>query len=159
VAAGLSADEKDVSVLVEPVHVIHNLKRGDKMAFATNGAPYYEQLVMQIKQQIVQGSLQPGDKLPSIRAMAAEMHLNPNTVSKTYQLLESQQAVYTVKGRGTFVNQPTTTQVNPIAIDDVQTKIQDLLTEAQFLGVTESQVKGWVKKAYQTGGKSDEYSS
>lgn len=70
------------------------------MTFATNGAPYYEQLVMQIKQQIVQGRLQPGDKLPSIRAMAVEMHLNPNTVSKAYQILERQRAVYTVKGRG-----------------------------------------------------------
>lgn len=49
------------------------------MPFATNGAPYYEQLVMQIKQQIVQEVLRPGDQLPSIRAMASEMHLNPNT--------------------------------------------------------------------------------
>ncbi|ERJ49434.1 GntR family transcriptional regulator [Lactiplantibacillus plantarum 2165] len=71
------------------------------MPFATNGAPYYEQLVMQIKQQIVQEVLRPGDQLPSIRAMASEMHLNPNTVSKAYQILEHQRAVYTVKGRGT----------------------------------------------------------
>jgi len=90
------------------------------MAFTTDGAPYYEQLVMQIKQQIVQGILRPGDKLPSIRAMAAEMHLNPNTVSKTYQLLESQKAVYTVKGRGTFVNQLTPPKINPLAIDRVR---------------------------------------
>jgi len=121
--------------------------------FATNGAPYYEQLVMQIKQQIVQGSLQPGDKLPSIRAMAAELHLNPNTVSKTYQLLESQRAVYTVKGRGTFVSESTTTTVNQGAIDTVQERLQNLLTEAQFLGVTEQQLQEWVTAAYHNGGK------
>jgi len=121
--------------------------------FTTNGAPYYEQLVMQIKQQIVQGSLQPGDKLPSIRAMAAELHLNPNTVSKTYQLLESQRAVYTVKGRGTFVSESTTTTVNQGAIDTVQERLQNLLTEAQFLGVTEQQLQEWVTAAYHNGGK------
>ncbi|WP_047999811.1 GntR family transcriptional regulator [Lactiplantibacillus herbarum] len=121
--------------------------------FATNGAPYYEQLVMQIKQQIVQGSLQPGDKLPSIRAMAAELHLNPNTVSKTYQLLESQRAVYTVKGKGTFVSESTTTTVNQGEIDTVHERLQNLLTEAQFLGVTEQQLQEWVTAAYHNGGK------
>ncbi|CAJ1227858.1 GntR family transcriptional regulator [Lactiplantibacillus xiangfangensis] len=126
------------------------------MAFATSGAPYYEQLLMQIKQQIVQGTLQPGDKLPSIRSMATTMHLNPNTVSKTYQLLESQHAVYTIKGRGTFVNTPTKTTLNPIAVAEVQTKFETILTEAQFLGITEQQIQDWVVKAYQ-GGKSDEH--
>ncbi|MFC6202349.1 GntR family transcriptional regulator [Lactiplantibacillus nangangensis] len=129
------------------------------MAFATTGAPYYEQLLMQIKQQIVDGSLRPGDKLPSIRAMAMEMHLNPNTVSKTYQLLESQQAVYTVKGRGTFVNTPTKTMINPIAVAEMQTKLETVLTEARFLGVTEEQVQAWVTKAYRTGEQADEHQS
>jgi len=129
------------------------------MAFATTGAPYYEQLLMQIKQQIVDGSLRPGDKLPSIRAMAMEMHLNPNTVSKTYQLLESQQAVYTVKGRGTFVNTPTKTMINPIAVAEMQTKLETALTEARFLGVTEEQVQAWVTKAYRTGEQADEHQS
>ncbi|MCT4457908.1 GntR family transcriptional regulator [Lactiplantibacillus paraplantarum] len=129
------------------------------MAFATNGAPYYEQLVMQIKQQIVQGRLQPGDKLPSIRAMAAEMHLNPNTVSKTYQILESQRAVYTVKGRGTFVSEVSHVAVDPNAVDDLQVRLQALLTEAQFLGVSAQQVQTWVTTAYQKGESHDEYSS
>lgn len=121
--------------------------------FATNGAPYYEQLVMQIKQQIVQGSLRPGDKLPSIRAMAAERHLNPNTVSKTYQILESQRAVYTVKGRGTFVSESTTMVVDQGAVKAVQDRLQSLLTEAQFLGVTEQQLQAWIATAYHNGEK------
>ncbi|ETY72841.1 GntR family transcriptional regulator [Lactiplantibacillus fabifermentans] len=121
------------------------------MEFATNGAPYYEQLGMYIKQQIVDGSLQPGDKLPSVRAMAMEMHLNPNTISKTYQLLESQRAVYTVKGRGTFISEPAATPKNTEAVSDVQTKLQALLTEAQFLGIPEATVRDWVTAAYQTG--------
>ncbi|ASG81163.1 MULTISPECIES: GntR family transcriptional regulator [Lactiplantibacillus] len=119
------------------------------MTFATNGAPYYEQLVMQIKQQIVQGRLQPGDKLPSIRAMAVEMHLNPNTVSKAYQILERQRAVYTVKGRGTFVSESSQTIADLRAVDDLQERLRSLLTEAQFLGISAQQVQTWVTAAYQ----------
>ena len=119
------------------------------MTFATNGAPYYEQLVMQIKQQIVQGRLQPGDKLPSIRAMAVEMHLNPNTVSKAYQILERQRAVYTVKGRGTFVSESSQTIADLRAVDDLQERLRPLLTEAQFLGISAQQVQTWVTAAYQ----------
>ncbi|MCB5221633.1 GntR family transcriptional regulator [Lactiplantibacillus pentosus] len=119
------------------------------MTFATNGAPYYEQLVMQIKQQIVQGRLQPGDKLPSIRAMAVEMHLNPNTVSKAYQILERQRAVYTVKGRGTFVSESSQTIADLRAVDDLQERLRSLLTEAQFLGISAQQVQTWVTAVYQ----------
>ncbi|MCJ8185433.1 GntR family transcriptional regulator [Lactiplantibacillus pentosus] len=119
------------------------------MTFATNGAPYYEQLVMQIKQQIVQGRLRPGDKLPSIRAMAVEMHLNPNTVSKAYQILERQRAVYTVKGRGTFVSESSQTIADLRAVDDLQERLRSLLTEAQFLGISAQQVQTWVTAAYQ----------
>ncbi|MBU7493145.1 GntR family transcriptional regulator [Lactiplantibacillus pentosus] len=119
------------------------------MTFATNGAPYYEQLVMQIKQQIVQGRMQPGDKLPSIRAMAVEMHLNPNTVSKAYQILERQRAVYTVKGRGTFVSESSQTIADLRAVDDLQERLRSLLTEAQFLGISAQQVQTWVTAAYQ----------
>ncbi|WP_430490232.1 GntR family transcriptional regulator [Lactiplantibacillus pentosus] len=119
------------------------------MTFATNGAPYYEQLVMQIKQQIVQGRLQPGDKIPSIRAMAVEMHLNPNTVSKAYQILERQRAVYTVKGRGTFVSESSQTIADLRAVDDLQERLRSLLTEAQFLGISAQQVQTWVTAAYQ----------
>lgn len=128
------------------------------MNFATNGAPYYEQLLLQIKQQIVTGSLQPGDKLPSVRATAAELHLNPNTVSKAYQLLESQRAVYTIKGRGTFVAQPSAPTDDPMAVAALQAKLTGLLTEAQFLGVSEETVRTWVTTAYHDGGNQNEHS-
>lgn len=129
------------------------------MPFATNGAPYYEQLVMQIKQQIVQEVLRPGDQLPSIRAMASEMHLNPNTVSKAYQILEHQRAVYTVQGRGTFVSESSQIAIDTNAVDDLQTRLQSLLTEAQFLGISAQQVQAWVTTAYQKGESRDEYPS
>ncbi|WP_318766056.1 GntR family transcriptional regulator [Lactiplantibacillus carotarum] len=122
------------------------------MSFATNGAPYYEQLVMTIKQQIVQGVLQPGDKLPSVRAMAATQHLNPNTVSKAYQLLESQRAVYTVKGRGTFVSAAEEPVGNAKELQKIQDRLTGLLTEAQFLGISVEQIQTWVQMAYQSGG-------
>ena len=64
-----------------------------------SGLPYYEQLILHVKQQIVQGILQPGDRLPSVRDMARQEQLNPNTVSKAYKQLEAQQVSqrFTVK--------------------------------------------------------------
>ena len=73
-----------------------------------SGLPYYEQLVLRVKQQIVQGILRPGDRLPSVREMARQEQLNPNTVSKAYKQLEAQQVITTVHGKGTYVREAVT---------------------------------------------------
>lgn len=65
--------------------------------------PYYEQLVLGIKQQVVTGILQPGDRLPSVRELAKELLMNPNTISKAYKVLEVENVIVTVKGKGTFI--------------------------------------------------------
>ncbi|BBM21408.1 acetoin transport repressor, GntR family [Lactiplantibacillus plantarum] len=62
--------------------------------------PYYAQLVTGIEQDIAHGVLQPGEQLPSVREMARQHLLNPNTVSKAYKQLEAQQIIQTVPGKG-----------------------------------------------------------
>ena len=66
--------------------------------------PVYEQLKRQIVLQIVSGKLDEGEKLPSIRELAAAIKINPNTVAKTYRLLESDGFVTSRKGLGVFVS-------------------------------------------------------
>ena len=51
---------------------------------------YYEQLVLGIKEDILHGILQPGDKIPSVREMAKQLLMNPNTISKAYKVLETE---------------------------------------------------------------------
>lgn len=65
--------------------------------------PIYEQIINNIKENVVKGYLKPDDPLPSVRKLASMLQLNPNTVAKAYQELERQNITKTVKGKGTFI--------------------------------------------------------
>ena len=66
--------------------------------------PIYEQLVSQIKNEIISGKLAEGEVLPSVRSMAADLKISALTVKKAYDYLEAENFVTTVHGKGTFVN-------------------------------------------------------
>ena len=66
--------------------------------------PVYEQLKRQIVLSIVSGRLDEGEKLPSIRELAAALRINPNTVAKTYRQLETDGYVSSRKGLGVFIS-------------------------------------------------------
>ncbi|KRN02066.1 transcriptional regulator [Levilactobacillus senmaizukei DSM 21775 = NBRC 103853] len=114
-----------------------------------SGLAYYEQLVLRVKQQIVQGILRPGDKLPSVREMARQEQLNPNTVSKAYKQLESQHVINTVHGRGTYVADTTTTPGDSAQVVATKKQLLTLLTEIRYLGVPMEDVVSWIKAAYE----------
>ena len=66
--------------------------------------PIYEQVVSQIKSNIINGELKEGDILPSVRALSSELKISALTVKKAYDYLETEGFVTTVHGKGTFVN-------------------------------------------------------
>lgn len=66
--------------------------------------PIFEQLKKQILEFITIGILSPNDKLPSVRSLASQIGVNPNTVSKAYQELEAQGFIYSEKGKGCFIS-------------------------------------------------------
>ncbi len=66
--------------------------------------PIYEQVIEKFQQMILCGALQPGDAMPSVRSLAMELSLNPNTIQRAYQELERNGYIYTVKGKGSFVS-------------------------------------------------------
>lgn len=66
--------------------------------------PIFEQLKKQILEFITIGILSPNDKLPSVRSLASQIGVNPNTVSKAYQELENHGYIYTEKGKGCFIS-------------------------------------------------------
>ncbi len=73
------------------------------MEFEEN-VPIYLQIVILIKKRIIQGTLKPGDKIPSVRELAEEVKVNPNTISRAYQELERQRITETKRGMGTFIS-------------------------------------------------------
>lgn len=68
--------------------------------------PIYEQLYKKVVELILKGVLQEQDKLPSVRSLATELSVNPNTVAKAYSLLERDGIIYSLAGRGSFVAKP-----------------------------------------------------
>jgi len=75
---------------------------------AKSGVPLYRQIIEQVKFAIGRGDLQPGDQLPTVRQLAVDISINPNTVIRAYRELEFEGLLDTQQGSGTFVseNQP-----------------------------------------------------
>ena len=65
--------------------------------------PIYEQMVEKLEHLIISGGLEPLTRMPSVRSLAMELSVNPNTVQRAYAQLEQDGYLYTVSGRGTFV--------------------------------------------------------
>jgi GntR family transcriptional regulator len=71
-----------------------------------DGAPIYLQIVDQVKRSVAMGRLKPEDPLPSVRQLALELTINPNTVARAYLELEHQGFLYKRQGQGTYVCTP-----------------------------------------------------
>jgi GntR family transcriptional regulator len=70
-----------------------------------SGVPYYRQIIEQVKFAIARGDLQPGDRLPTVRQLAVDLSINPNTVIRAYRQMEIERVLETQQGSGTFVGQ------------------------------------------------------
>lgn len=68
-----------------------------------NNLPIYLQIMNKIKREIVTGKLKAGDKIPSVRELATELQINPNTIQRTFQELEREDVVETRRGLGRYV--------------------------------------------------------
>jgi len=67
--------------------------------------PIYQQIIEQLKENLMKGFLKPGDEIPSVRKLALELKVTPGTVAKAYQELEREHIINTVRGRGTYISE------------------------------------------------------
>ena len=101
-----------------------------------SGVPFYRQIIDQVKTAIASGQVEPGDRLPTVRQLAVDLSINPNTVARAYTELELTGLVETQMGSGTFVGQHTVEQ------DDVERQrminqiCQEFLSRASSYGIT-----------------------
>jgi GntR family transcriptional regulator len=81
-------------------------KEGERMIILDykDTRPIYEQIVEKFKMLILKGVLQKDEQMPSVRSLAVELSINPNTIQKAYAELERQGYLYVVKGRGNFIS-------------------------------------------------------
>ena len=99
----------------------------------TDATPIYEQIVAKYKNLIVRGALAPDEKMPSVRTLAMELSINPNTIQKAYAELERQGFLYTVKGRGNFV--AANDNLKAVKQKEILEKLDALIKEAKESGL------------------------
>ncbi len=101
-----------------------------------SGVPFYRQIIDQVKSTMATGRLKPGERLPTVRQLAVDLSINPNTVSRAYTELELTGLVETQMGSGTFISHKQVTQ------DDVERRrllnqiCQEFLSRASTYGFT-----------------------
>ncbi len=100
--------------------------------------PIYEQIVERVERLIASGVLAAEEQLPSVRQMALELAINPNTIQKAYAILEMKGFIYTVKGRGSFVSGDLTAVEKKKLL--WRGKFISLLKEGQELGISEEEL-------------------
>ncbi|UCD25818.1 MAG: GntR family transcriptional regulator [Gemmatimonadota bacterium] len=72
---------------------------------AKSGVPFYRQIIEQVKFAVARGDLKPGDQLPTVRQLAVDISINPNTVIRAYRELELEGLLETQQGSGTYVSE------------------------------------------------------
>ncbi|HEX3465456.1 MAG TPA: GntR family transcriptional regulator [Candidatus Elarobacter sp.] len=106
------------------------------------GAPLYQQLTEQIKRAIAIGALAPGERLPTVKGLALDLKLNPNTVARVYRDLEREGVIATAPGRGSFVSQNGALgDARRIALEVAGRGIEGAVREARSLGITHDEVR------------------
>ena len=108
--------------------------------------PIYEQVIERFQDLIVKGILKPDSQLPSVRNLAMELSINPNTIQRAYAELERQGFIYSIKGRGSFVsfNEELLTMKKKEVIEEIA-KVTEL---AKNIQITEKEVMDCVKEVY-----------
>ena len=102
----------------------------------TSTIPLYEQIVTQIKSQILNGSLQSGEGLPSIRNLAKELKVSIITTKRAYEELEKEGFIQTVVGKGTFVSNQNKERLKEITLYNLENKLEEIIKQAKSAGIT-----------------------
>lgn len=137
------------SVLFEIVHFIH-YRQEDRMITIDyqSRAPIYEQIVERFQLLILKGVLKPDDQMPSVRSLALQLSINPNTIQKAYAQLEQQGYIYPVKGRGNFVaGGGQLAQQKKLAFFG---DLKKLLLYGKELGISLEECRNYINQFYQT---------
>ena len=107
--------------------------------------PIYEQIRDGLRKLIVTGALSADEKLPSVRALAAQLAINPNTIQRAYNELEGEGYIYSVPGKGS--SPPPPPPPDSARRAELLTQVRELLSELRYLGVSQQELLNLVKEA------------
>lgn len=106
--------------------------------------PIYAQIIDSFRRQIISGALQPGDKLPSVRELASQLAINPNTIQRSYRALEAEGWIVTVPGKGCFVCQ--TPETYEREMQRLLKQFDETCDALAALGITREQIIARLQK-------------
>ena len=106
--------------------------------------PIYGQIKDGLRRMIVSGALEPGEKLPSVRAMAMDLAINPNTIHRAYTELEAEGFIYSIPGKGSFASKRERESAAHPADPEREAKLirqlRELVAELRYLNYTDSEI-------------------
>jgi GntR family transcriptional regulator len=107
-----------------------------------SGVPIYLQVIEQVKRSVALGILGSGEQLPTVKQLAIDLTINPNTVAKAYRELERDGVIETSPGRGSFVRgngsiESTKTAAKDVARDAIETAVRD----AKSIGLSAEEIR------------------
>lgn len=111
----------------------------------------YEQIIANVKDLILSGELKADDKLPSVRSLAKELGINPNTIQKAYTELERQGIIMTLQGRGSMVLADKSSLADE-RVESLKTKLTEIAAEMITAGIDEEAFAEITKIAYRKAG-------
>jgi GntR family transcriptional regulator len=111
-----------------------------------SGVPIYQQIVEQVKRSTALGVLQAGEQLPTVKQLALDLTINPNTVARAYRDLERDGVIETASGRGSFVKGDGGVAATKGAATDVTRRaVEAGVREAKAMGLTRDDVRHLVE--------------
>ena len=113
--------------------------------------PIYEQVAEKLEELMLLGILGENEPLPSVRSLAMELSINPNTIQRAYAELERQGYIYTVKGKGCFVAENSVMKEK--RKKDLLIQVSEVIDEAIRLGISGEEIKNMVEIQYQAAEK------
>lgn len=111
-----------------------------------SSTPIYLQLVQGIKEAIARGVLISGDRLPTVRELASEIRINPNTIAKAYSRLEQEGVIETMRSRGTFVAAGSSFVNLEQRYQKLTEHMQAMLVEAYHMGISQAELEQFIKE-------------
>jgi GntR family transcriptional regulator len=113
-----------------------------------SGVPIYLQIIEQIKRSVALGILSPGEQLPTVKQLALDLTVNPNTVARAYRELERDDVIETSPGRGSFVRGNGSVDRSRSAANDVASEaVVQAVRDAKSMGLTTAQIRALFETA------------
>ena len=146
--------EQELLILTKPENSIQLVQLYNDTILIMNleidfrsGIPIYLQVVERIKERLAAGQLKPGDQLPTVRSLAAELRVNFNTIARAYRIMDESGIISTQQGRGTYIlEMPPPEVIGSIRASALEDLTRHYIEDADRLGATPEKINAILKE-------------